>query len=242
MIPLLSNMMYYTGLQTFNPFLPQLPIISCNHPLPQAVHCLQNEQGSHEVQCHWPPALPPLPLSQITLFSSLTHNDPSQVWAFPTHKGLTLPIFWKSTWSSTYSSGIFSLAVACTLLLLWTILVLTANNATFKKLFKVSKAGNPGQTLSLQRAETELNTSSLHFYNIHHGAHWPKTTKNTAAVDKASFLQREALKRKPKEAHYRIWVCSGWFHWDLRKVEVAKSGSEAARKQGKFTEWISWQM
>lgn len=174
----------------------------------------------------------PLSPSHKSLFSSLTHNNPSQVWAFPKQKGLTLPIFWKSTWSSTYSSGIFSLAVACTLLLLWTILVLTANNATFKKLFKVSKAGNPSQTLRLQGAETELNASSLCFYNIHHGAHWPKTTKNTSAVDKASFLQREALKRKPKDAHYRIWVCSGWFHWGLRKVEVAKSGSEAARKQG----------
>lgn len=63
----------------------------------------------------------------------------------------------------------------------------------------MSKAGNPGQTLSLQGAETELNASSLYFYNIHHGAHWPKTTKNTAAVDNASFLQCEALKRKLKK-------------------------------------------
>lgn len=236
-------MMYYTGLPTFNPFLPELSVISCNHPLPPAVHCLQNGRGSHEVQTHWPPALPPLPLSPITLLSSLTHNDPSQLWAFPTQKGLNLPTLWKSTQSSAYCSGIFSLAVACTLLLLlWTILVLTANNATFKKLFKVSKAGNPGQTLRIQGAETELSASSSCFHNIHHGAHWPKTTKNTAAVDKASFLHCEALKRKLKEAHYRIWVCSGWFHWGLRKAEVAKSGSEAARKQGKFTEWISWQM
>ena len=189
MIPLLSNMMYYTGLPTFNPFLPELSVISCNHPLPPAVHCPQNGRGSHEVQTHWPPARPLLPLSPITLLSSLTHNDPSQLWVFPTQKGLTLPSLWKSTQSSAYCSGIFSLAVACTLLLLlWTILVLTANNATFKKLFKVSKAGNPGQTLRIQEAETELSASSSCFHNIHHGAHWPKTTKNTAAVDKASFL------------------------------------------------------
>lgn len=45
----LSNTIHYPRLPVFNPFLPHLSIISCDHPLLQAFHWPQDGRGSREV-------------------------------------------------------------------------------------------------------------------------------------------------------------------------------------------------